>query len=55
MGGGNGKLNGGQHIQYEDGPTHANLLATLMDKMDMPMDKIGGSTGRLPIDTLGEL
>ena len=55
VGGGNGKLNGGQHIRYEGGPTHANLLATLMDKMEMPMDKIGGSTGRLPIDTLGEL
>ena len=55
FGGANGKLNGGQHIRYEGGPTHANLLATLMDKMDMPMDKVGGSTGRLPIDTLGEL
>jgi hypothetical protein len=55
VGGGNGRLNGGQHLKYEGGPTHANLLATLMDKMDMPMDKVGGSTGRLPIDTLGEL
>lgn len=55
VGGGNGRLKGGQHIRYDGGPTHANLLATLMDKLDMPMDKVGGSTGRLPIDTLGEL
>jgi len=25
---------------------------TLMDKMGMPVDHIGGSTGALPIDTL---
>ena len=26
----------------------ANLLVTLMDKMDVPVEKIGGSTGKLP-------
>ena len=31
----------------------ANLLVTLMDKLEVPVDKIGGSTGHLPIDTLG--
>jgi len=25
---------------------------TLMDKMGVPVEKIGGSTGKLPIDTL---
>ena len=30
----------------------ANLLVTLMDKMDVPVERIGGSTGKLPIDTL---
>ena len=30
----------------------ANLLVTLMDKMGMPVEKIGGSTGKLPLDTL---
>ena len=33
----------------------ANLLVTLMDKMDVPVDKVGGSTGQLQIDTLGEV
>ena len=30
----------------------ANLLVTLMDKMGVPVESHGGSTGALPIDTL---
>jgi hypothetical protein len=30
----------------------ANLLVTLMDKMDVPVDHMGASTGKLPIDAL---
>ena len=30
----------------------ANLLMTLMDKMGVPVDHIGGSTGSLPLDTI---
>jgi hypothetical protein len=30
----------------------SNLLVTLMDKLGMPVERIGGSTGKLPIDTL---
>jgi hypothetical protein len=30
----------------------ANLLVTLLDKFDVPVEKLGGSTGRLAIDTL---
>src|SRR3989454_69099 len=52
MGGGAGTLKGGRHLTYSDKPTMANLLVTLMDKMDVPVDHIGGSTGKLPIDTL---
>jgi hypothetical protein len=52
MGGGAGKLKGGRHLVYSDKPTTANLLVTLMDKLDVPVDRIGGSTGKLPIDTL---
>ena len=50
VGGGAGRLNGGRHPEYNDQPTMANLLVTLMDKFDMPIDRIGGSTGSLPID-----
>jgi hypothetical protein len=52
MGGGAGRLKGGRHLKYSDKPTMANLLVTLMDKLDVPVDHIGGSTGRLPLDTL---
>jgi hypothetical protein len=30
----------------------ANLLVTLMDKLGVPVEKLGGSTGRLPVDPL---
>ena len=52
VGGGNGRLKGGQHLKYDNQPSHANLLHTLLDKFDVPVDKVGGSTGRLSIDTL---
>jgi hypothetical protein len=55
MGGGAGRLHGGQHHRYSDRPTMANLLVTLMDKFDVPVERIGGSTGALPIDTLSGL
>ena len=52
IGGGAGRLDGGRHLKYTDKPSIANLLVTLMDKLDVPVEKLGGSTGRLPIDTL---
>jgi hypothetical protein len=52
VGGGAGRLKGGRHLKYTDKPSMANLLLTLMDKMDVPVDHVGGSTGKLPIDTL---
>lgn len=55
VGGGAGRLPSGRHIKYTGKPSMANLLVTLMDKMNVPVERIGGSTGRLPIDTLSEL
>jgi hypothetical protein len=52
MGGGSGKLKGGRHLKYTGKPTMANLLVTLMDKMGVPVERLGGSTGKLPLDTL---
>ena len=52
VGGGAGRLKGGRHLTYADKPSMANLLVTLMDKLDVPVERIGGSTGKLPIDTL---
>jgi hypothetical protein len=55
MGGGAGRLKGGRHLKFPDKPPIANLLVTLMDKMDYPVERLGASTGRLPIDTLPEV
>jgi hypothetical protein len=55
IGGGNGRLRGGRHLKYEGKPSHANLLTTIMDKFDMPVDKVGGATGRLEIETLSDM
>ena len=52
VGGGAGRLPSGRHLVYDDEPSMANLLVTLMDKMDVPVESHGGSTGALPIDTL---
>ncbi|MDA1092300.1 MAG: DUF1552 domain-containing protein [Acidobacteria bacterium] len=52
VGGGAGRLPSGRHLSFTDEPSMANLLVTLMDKMDVPVERIGGSTGALPIETL---
>jgi len=52
VGGGAGRLKGGRHLRYAGDTTNANLLLTLLDKLDMPLDQLGNSTGRLQIDTL---
>ena len=50
MGGGSGKLQGGRHVKYENEPTIANMLVSVMDKMGVPVDRVGGSDGALPLD-----
>lgn len=56
VGGGSGSLNGGRHIKYSGAPPMANLLLTLMDKLGVPIDRIGGSTGKLPlVETLPDV
>ena len=52
VGGGAGRLKGGRHLRYGGDTTNANLLLTLLDKLDMPLDQLGNSTGKLQIDTL---
>src|SRR5580698_2541157 len=55
MGGAAGRIKGGRHLNYANKPSTANLLVAIMDKMDYPVEKVGGSTGKLPIDTLPEV
>ncbi len=52
LGGGAGTLKGGRHLQYTDKPSIGNLLVTLMDKMGVPVDHVGGSTGKLALDSI---
>jgi hypothetical protein len=52
VGGGAGRLQGGRHLTFSGQPTMANLLVTLMDKLDVPVERLGGSTGKLPLDTI---
>ncbi|OFW27673.1 MAG: hypothetical protein A3H97_23005 [Acidobacteria bacterium RIFCSPLOWO2_02_FULL_65_29] len=51
-GGGAGRLKGGRHLRYRGAVPLANLLVTLMDKLDMPVERLGASSGKLEIDTL---
>jgi hypothetical protein len=51
VGGGAGHLKGGRHLKYAGDPT-ANLMLTIMDKLGVPIEKLGVSTGKLAIDTL---
>ena len=51
-----GKLGGafktGRHINYTLNTPMSNLLLTMLDKVNVPLDKLGDSTGRLPLETL---
>ena len=60
VGGGAGRLPSGRHIKYAAAdrsktPSNANLLVTLMDKMGVPVEQVGSSTGQLSLDTLSGL
>lgn len=47
LGRGNGKLNSGRHLVYDDQPPMTNLFLTLLDKLGVPTEKLGDSTGKL--------
>jgi hypothetical protein len=52
VGGGSGTLKSGRHIAYSGKPSIANLLVAIMDKLGVPVDHLGGSNGKLPLDPL---
>jgi hypothetical protein len=47
-GGAAGRLKGGRHLQYPSGTPMANLLVSMVNIMDVPLQSIGDSTGPLP-------
>ena len=52
VGGAAGGLSGGRHIVYPQDTPMANLLMAVMDKLDVPVDQIGNSTGKLNVLSL---
>ena len=44
---GNGTLKPGRHVKYADETPITNLYMSMLDKMGVPVDHIGDSTGKL--------
>jgi hypothetical protein len=44
---GGNRIMGGQHLSYEQNTPHANLLLTLLNKANVPVEHFGDSTGIL--------
>lgn len=47
IGGASGKLKGGRHIRYPEETPMTNLLLSMLDKVGVPTEKLGDSTGKL--------
>ena len=47
VGGAGGALPGGRHLTYAKDTPMANLLVAIMDKLGVPVDAVGRSTGKL--------
>jgi hypothetical protein len=47
MGGAGGRIAGGRHLVYPKGTPVTNLFLNMLDKLGVPADAIGDSTGRL--------
>jgi Protein of unknown function (DUF1552) len=48
-GGSNGRLKGGRHLRYPKGTPIANLYLTLLERVGVPLDSFGASTGKLDL------
>jgi hypothetical protein len=46
IGGGCGKVKGGQHLRYPDHTPLANALLTMLDRAGVPIEKVGDSSGK---------
>jgi hypothetical protein len=46
IGRGGGRIKGGQHLKYADKTPIANLHHTLLDRINVSLDKLGDSTGK---------
>ena len=46
-GGGNGAWGGGRHVACDAGTPMSNLYVTVLDRLGIPQDTIGDSTGEI--------
>lgn len=49
FGGGSGKVKGGRHLRYAENTPISNLHLTMLDKLGIPVEKLGNSTGALDL------
>jgi len=47
--GGASYFKGGRHIRYPKEPPLSNLHLTLLDKLGIPLENVGDSTGKLDL------
>jgi hypothetical protein len=47
VGGGAGQIQGGRHLRFADQTPLTNLYLTVLDKMGVPMERVGDSTGKI--------
>jgi hypothetical protein len=52
LGGAAGQLQGNRHLKFTQDAPLANLMLTVAEKMGVPLDRLGNSTGKLTIDPL---
>jgi hypothetical protein len=52
-GGGAGQIKGGRHLRYPKGTPMPNLYLSLLDKVGVPVESLGTSTGKLENLSLG--
>jgi hypothetical protein len=50
-----GRIKTGQHVAYPSGTPMTNLLVSLLDKVGVPVDALGDSTGHLAPDRLANV
>jgi hypothetical protein len=55
LGGAAGRMKGGRHLVYKDETPMTNLLLSMLDKAGVRVDKLGDSTGRVPIEPLSDV
>jgi hypothetical protein len=48
-GGASGRMASGMHIRVDSGTPISNLLVTMLDKLDVPVDQFADSNGIVPV------